>query len=67
MAEIVKVYMAKHKETGQPWVGRKTVYEAIGGLKAAMSTSWRAKMHHKSYRDEYNIYSYELKEGVLEE
>lgn len=60
----MKVYMAINKETGEKWYGRGYVYETIGGLKSAMRTSRWAKNNTVM---EHDIYSYELKEGVLEE
>jgi hypothetical protein len=64
--EVKKVYIAIHRETGKVWCGRKSVYEKIGGLKAAWKTAaWKS---HRSpeLKDEYDIYSYELKDGKLE-
>ena len=58
---VMKVYIARNKETGNAWRGKKVVYESIGGLKSAMKTS----CFSADFKD-YDIYSWELIGGVLE-
>jgi hypothetical protein len=62
MDTTVKVYMAIHKTNGNVWCGRKTLYMKMGGLKAAMKTSF-----YGADKDDYNIYEYELKDGRIVE
>jgi len=58
----MKVYVAMHKETGEPWYGRKRYYETPGSIKSAMKTSlsWG-----RDGIDKYDIYEYELKDGRI--
>jgi len=56
----MKIFIAKHKETGKIWCGRKQAYETIGGLKTAMKRHW--------CRDDiafYDIYVSELTDMEL--
>lgn len=63
----MKVYIAKHRETGNLWGARKFVYESKGGLKASWKTCWHGSNHSPNLQDEHDIYSYELKDGTLED
>lgn len=36
----MKVYIARHKDSGKIFAGKKTVYEDKAGLKVAMKRNW---------------------------
>jgi hypothetical protein len=56
----MKVYTAKHKETGELWRGRQVIYENKGGLKASMKTC-----RYGAEVSEYDIYEHDLDNGRI--
>jgi hypothetical protein len=67
MNHKITVYIAVHKETGKVFKAGKQVYERVGGLRAALDSSF-AGLHGKGrpWREVYQVVAYELTAGVIQ-